>query len=118
MVSTAGRLTPVAYSLPSAFAEKVCFCTHPKTFQLRTIAALPEPAGRPTHGLLSRRSTDRMSTSPLANFAQLSMFRFDGLKIQIKLYYRQQTKLYLMACETYVSVFVGNLFCKDEKKPA
>lgn len=72
----------------------------------------------PTHGLLSRRSTDRMSTSPLANFAQLSMFRFDGLKIQIKLYYRQQTKLYFMACETYVSVFVGNLFCKDEKKPA
>ncbi|MFI8097716.1 hypothetical protein ACIEGN_18750 [Citrobacter freundii] len=52
---------------------------HPKTFQLRTIAALPEPAGRPTHGLLSRRSTDRISTSPLANFAQLSMFRFDGL---------------------------------------
>jgi len=70
---------------------------HPKTFQLRTIAALPEPAGRPTHGLLSRRSTDRISTSPLANFAQLSMFSFDGLKIQIKLYYRQQTKLYLMA---------------------
>ncbi|MDX7621220.1 hypothetical protein SJ598_13605, partial [Enterobacter bugandensis] len=31
--------------------------THPKTFQLRTIAALPEPAGRPTHGLMSRRST-------------------------------------------------------------
>lgn len=118
MVSTAGRLTPVAYSLPSASAEKVCFCTHPKTFQLRTIAALPEPAGRPTHGLLSRRSTDRISTSPLANFAQLSMFRFDGLKIQIKLYYRQQTKLYLMACETYVSVFVRNLFCKGEKKPA
>ena len=48
---------------------------------LRTIAALPEPAGRPTHGLLSRRSTDRISTSPLANFAQLSMFRFDGLTI-------------------------------------
>lgn len=45
---------------------------------LRTIAALPEPAGRPTHGLLSRRSTDRISTSSLANFAQLSMFRFDG----------------------------------------
>jgi len=56
--------------------------THPKTFQLRTIAALPEPAGRPTHGLLSRRSTDRISTSPLANFAKLSMFRFDGLNIQ------------------------------------
>lgn len=54
---------------------------HPKTFQLRTIAALPEPAGRPTHGLLSRRSTDRISTSPLANFAQLSMFRFDELTI-------------------------------------
>ena len=82
------------------------------------IAALPEPAYGPTHGLLSRRSTDRISTSPLANFAQLSMFRFDGLKIQIKLYYRQQTKLYLMACETYVSVFVRNLFCKGEKKPA
>lgn len=55
---------------------------------------------------------------PLANFAQLSMFRFDGLKIQIKLYYRQQTKLYLMAVETYVSVFARNLFCNDEKKPA
>lgn len=54
---------------------------HPKTFQLRTIAALPEPAGRPTHGLLSRRSTDRISTSPLANFTQLSMFRFDELTI-------------------------------------
>ncbi|MCW9444896.1 hypothetical protein [Klebsiella oxytoca] len=81
VVSAAGRLTPVAYSLPSAFAEKVFFCTHPKTFQLRTIAALPEPAGRPTHGLLSRRSTDRISTSPLANFAQLSMFRFDELTI-------------------------------------
>ncbi|EFE7247426.1 hypothetical protein F9V24_11665 [Escherichia coli] len=53
--------------------------SHPKTFQLRTIAALPEPAGRPTHGLLSRRSTDRISTPPLANFAQLSMFRFDGV---------------------------------------
>jgi len=46
------------------------------------------------------------------------MFRFDGLKIQIKLYYRQQTKLYFMACETYVPVFVDNLFSKDEKKPA
>uniref|UniRef100_UPI001BDF8B64 hypothetical protein n=1 Tax=Enterobacter hormaechei TaxID=158836 RepID=UPI001BDF8B64 len=55
---------------------------HYKTFQLRTIAALHEPAGRPTHGLLSRRSTDRISTSPLANFAKLSMFRFDGLNIQ------------------------------------
>lgn len=54
---------------------------HYKTFQLRTIAALPEPAGRPTHGLLSRRSTDRISTSLLANFAQLSMFRFDELII-------------------------------------
>jgi hypothetical protein len=43
------------------------------------IAALPEPAYGPTHGLLSRRSTDRISTSPLANFAQLSMFRFDGV---------------------------------------
>ena len=87
MVSTAGRLTPVAYSLPSASAEKVCFCTHPKTFQLRTIAALPEPAGRPTHGFLSRRSTDRTSTSPLATFAQLSMFRFDGLTILAVLVY-------------------------------
>ncbi|BDS19633.1 hypothetical protein KAM546c_08940 [Enterobacter roggenkampii] len=47
------------------------------------IAALPEPAYGPTHGLLSRRSTDRISTSPLANFAQLSMFRFDGLKITL-----------------------------------
>ncbi|EHB5917590.1 hypothetical protein JXB84_001146 [Escherichia coli] len=52
---------------------------YPKTFRLRTIVAPPEPAGRPTHGLLSRRSTDRISTSPLANFAQLSMFRFDGV---------------------------------------
>ncbi|HCM9180819.1 TPA: hypothetical protein N5O17_003215 [Enterobacter kobei] len=45
------------------------------------IAALPEPAYGPTHGLLSRRSTDRISTSQLANFAQLSMFRFDELTI-------------------------------------
>ena len=63
------------------FAAKYLAHSHPKTFQLRTIAALPEPAGRPTHGLLSRRSTDRISTSLLANFAQLSMFRFDGLTI-------------------------------------
>lgn len=47
------------------------------------IAALPEPAYGPTHGLLSRRSTDRISTSPLANFAQLSMFRFDGMIIAL-----------------------------------
>lgn len=47
------------------------------------IAAPPEPAYGPTHGLLSRRSTDRISTSLLANFAQLSMFRFDGLKITL-----------------------------------
>ena len=60
---------------------------HPKTFQLRTIAALHEPAGRPTHGLLSRRSTDRISTSLLANFAQLSMFRFDGLIIAMSIVY-------------------------------
>ncbi|HDH3839982.1 hypothetical protein [Salmonella enterica] len=60
---------------------------HPKTFQLRAIAALPEPAGRPTHGLLSRRSTDRISTSPLANFAQLSMFRFDELIIAMSIVY-------------------------------
>ncbi|MFA9553024.1 hypothetical protein ACERJV_09845 [Enterobacter hormaechei] len=57
--------------------NKLITVCQPKTFQLRTIAALPEPAGRPTHGLLSRRSTDRISTSALANFAQLSMFRFD-----------------------------------------
>ncbi|KAE9912978.1 hypothetical protein R9Q03_15410 [Escherichia coli] len=50
-------------------------------FRFAIIAALPEPAYGPTHGLLSRRSTDRISTSPLANFAQLSMFRFDGLTI-------------------------------------
>lgn len=62
-------------------AHQPAHSSNPKTFQLRTIAALPEPAGRPTHGLLSRRSTDRISTSPLANFAQLSMFRFDGLII-------------------------------------
>ncbi|WP_367168884.1 hypothetical protein [Escherichia coli] len=89
---------------------------HPKTFQIRTIAALPEPAGRPTHGLLSRRSTDRISTSPLANFAQLSMFRFDGVKIQIKLYYRQQTKLYLMVRNTYVYVFEWKIFLFRRKK--
>ncbi|EOZ7452507.1 hypothetical protein O8H69_003185 [Enterobacter hormaechei] len=64
-------------------AHQPAHSSNPKTFQLRTIAALPEPAGRPTHGLLSRRSTDRISTSPLANFAQLSMFRFDGLKITL-----------------------------------
>ena len=46
------------------------------------IAAPPEPAYGPTHGLLSRRSTDRISTSQLAYFAQLSMFRFDGANIQ------------------------------------
>lgn len=63
------------------FTNQLITVCQPKTFQLRTIAALPEPAGRPTHGLLSRRSTDRISTSPLANFAQLSMFRFDGLII-------------------------------------
>lgn len=51
--------------------------------RLAIIAAPPEPAYGPTHGLLSRRSTDRISTSPLANFAQLSMFRFDGLKITL-----------------------------------
>ena len=51
------------------------------------IAALPEPAYGPTHGLLSRRSTDRISTSPLANFAQLSMFRFDELTILAVLIY-------------------------------
>ncbi|HFN3537225.1 TPA: hypothetical protein ACHFQG_004956, partial [Enterobacter hormaechei] len=51
------------------------------------IAALPEPAYGPTHGLLSRRSTDRISTSPLANFAQLSMFRFDGLIIAMSIVY-------------------------------
>ena len=80
------------------------------------IAAPPEPAYGPTHGLLSRRSTDRISTSPLANFAQLSMFRFDGLKIQIKLYYRQQTKLYFMALNTYVSVFEWKIFLFRRKK--
>ncbi|MEL1260710.1 hypothetical protein [Enterobacter hormaechei] len=51
------------------------------------IAALPEPAYGPTHGLLSRRSTDRNSTSPLANFAQLSMFRFDELIIAMSIVY-------------------------------
>ncbi|HAI2874946.1 TPA: hypothetical protein HJL18_002760 [Escherichia coli] len=65
-----------------------------KAFSLMSsIAVHPEPAALPTHGLLSRRSTDRIPTSPLANFAQLSMFRFDESKIQIKLYFRQQTKL-------------------------
>jgi len=48
---------------------------------MSSIAVHPEPAALPTHGLLSRRSTDRIPTSPLANFAQLSMFRFDGLTI-------------------------------------
>ena len=51
------------------------------------IAAPPEPAYGPTHGLLSRRSTDRISTSLLANFAQLSMFRFDELTILAVLIY-------------------------------
>ena len=68
-------------------AHQPAHSPNPKTFQIRTIAALPEPAGRPTHGLLSRRSTDRISTSPLANFAQLSMFRFDGLTILAVLIY-------------------------------
>ncbi|MGV4051552.1 hypothetical protein ACV8TN_15015 [Citrobacter freundii] len=85
-------------------------------FRFAIIAALPEPAYGPTHGLLSRRSTDRISTSPLANFAQLSMFRFDGVKIQIKLYYRQQTKLYFMALNTYVSVFEWKIFLFRRKK--
>ncbi|HDC4311203.1 TPA: hypothetical protein O8L39_004359 [Enterobacter kobei] len=76
---------PVEHHHLDVSAHQPAHSSNPKTFQLRTIAALPEPAGRPTHGLLSRRSTDRISTSPLANFAQLSMFRFDGLKIQIKL---------------------------------
>lgn len=56
-------------------------------FRFAIIAALPEPAYGPTHGLLSRRSTDRISTSPLANFAQLSMFRFDGVTILAVLIY-------------------------------
>jgi hypothetical protein len=68
-------------------AHQPAHSSNPKTFQLRTIAALPEPAGRPTHGLLSRRSTDRISTSPLANFAQLSMFRFDELIIAMSIGY-------------------------------
>jgi hypothetical protein len=58
------------------------------------IAALPEPAYGPTHGLLSRRSTDRISTSPLANFAQLSMFRFDGWITHIVFYW--STRIVLM----------------------
>ncbi|MBJ8846569.1 hypothetical protein [Citrobacter braakii] len=49
--------------------------------RIAIIAVHPEPAYGPTHGLLSRRSTDRISTSPLANFTQLSMFRFDELTI-------------------------------------
>ena len=53
---------------------------------------------------------------PLANFAQLSMFRFDGIKIQIKLYYRQQTKLYLMVRNTYVYVFEWKIFLFRRKK--
>jgi len=52
-----------------------------------SIAVHPEPAALPTHGLLSRRSTDRISTSPLANFAQLSMFRFDELIIAMSIVY-------------------------------
>jgi hypothetical protein len=79
-------------------------------FRFAIIAALPEPAYGPTHGLLSRCSTEATCCPPLANFAQLSMFRFDGLKIQIKLYYRQQTKLYFMALNTYVSVFEWKIF--------
>lgn len=84
-----------------SLATSLCLPSAPRkellVNRLAIIAAPPEPAYGPTYGLLSRRSTDRISTSPLANFAKLSMFRFDGLKIQIKLYYRQQTKLYLMA---------------------
>ncbi|HFN3710170.1 TPA: hypothetical protein ACHFPU_004693, partial [Enterobacter hormaechei] len=66
------------------------------------IAALPEPAYGPTHGLLSRRSTDRISTSPLANFAQLSMFRFDGLNIQNV----------FLSCNT--KCIIGGWFCDNK----
>lgn len=76
--------------------------SNPKTFQLRTIAALPEPAGRPTHGLSSRRSTNRISTSLLANFAQLSMFRFDGLNIQNV----------FLSCNT--KCIIGGWFCDNK----
>lgn len=73
--------------LVSRLLSGSCISPYYKTFQLRTIAALPEPAGRPTHGLLSRRSTDRISTPPLASFAQLSMFLFDGLIIAMSIIY-------------------------------
>ncbi|HDC4427018.1 TPA: hypothetical protein O8L76_001105 [Enterobacter asburiae] len=78
----------VAFFTPKHdFHLSVCLPSAPRKELLvnrfAIIAALPEPAYGPTHGLLSRRSTDRISTSPLANFAQLSMFRFDGLKITL-----------------------------------
>ncbi|HBK4842816.1 hypothetical protein [Enterobacter asburiae] len=74
----------VAFFTPKHdFHLSVCLPSAPRkellVNRLAIIAALPEPAYGPTHGLLSRRSTDRISTSPLANFAQLSMFRFDGV---------------------------------------
>lgn len=73
------------------FHPSVCLPSAPRKELLvnrfAIIAALPEPAYGPTHGLLSRRSTDRISTSLLANFAQLSMFRFDGLIIAMSIVY-------------------------------
>lgn len=48
---------------------------------------------------------------PLANFAQLSMFRFDGVKIQE---YNQSCKhinLYFLVFIGYVDVFACNLVC-------
>ncbi|MGQ7075238.1 hypothetical protein ACUN90_27690, partial [Escherichia sp. SP-MK2] len=77
--------SPAGLSIPEGAAILVDPEVEPRNEllvnRLAIIAALPEPAYGPTHGLLSRRSTDRISTSPLANFAQLSMFRFDGVNL-------------------------------------
>ncbi|RRE80309.1 hypothetical protein EAO05_05025 [Klebsiella pneumoniae] len=35
---------------------------------------------------------------------------FDGLNLQIKLYFRQQTKLYFLSLITYLTVMKGDLF--------
>ena len=42
----------------------------------------------------------------------------DGLNLQIKLYYSQQTKLYYFCRVTHLSVNMGNLFLMGIKKPA
>lgn len=76
------------------------------------IAAPPEPAYGPTHGLLSRRSTDRISTSPLANFAQLSMFRFDGVTILAVLTYINTSSIIKLRINTIDMKYKRIYFCK------